>query len=95
MSNALFQGSDPVGREDRIHAAPFEVIGVLAARGTDVAGTDLDNEIVIPIETAMRRLFNIPYVHAILVQGAASDQLVALERDVRAILVPAASGPVR
>ncbi len=87
VSNALFQGADPVGREVRIHAVPFEVIGVLAARGTDLAGTDLDNEIVIPLETAMRRLFNVPYVHAILVQGAASDQLPALESDVRAILL--------
>jgi putative ABC transport system permease protein len=87
VSSALFEEADPVGREIRINAVPFEVVGVMAARGTDVGGTDLDNEIVIPLETAMRRLLNVPYVHAILVQAHTASRLDALERDARATLL--------
>lgn len=87
VARLLFNGADPVGREIRIGAVPFEVIGEMAPRGTNVGGTDLDNEIVIPLQTAMRRLLNIPFVHTILVQGRASEQLDALEAEVREILL--------
>lgn len=83
----LFAGADPVGREIRIGAAPFEIIGVMAPRGTDVGGTDLDNEIVIPLQTAMRRVLNIPFVHTILVQASRFERLDDLEVEVREILL--------
>jgi putative ABC transport system permease protein len=84
---ALFPGVDPVGRELRIGPVPFDVIGVLAPRGTDVGGTDLDYEIVIPLETAMRRVLNVPFVHSIYVQAPSADLLADLEADVREILL--------
>jgi putative ABC transport system permease protein len=86
VARNLFADADPVGREVRIGAVPFDVIGVVQRRGTDVGGTDLDNAIVIPLETAMRRLFNIPYVHAIYVQAGSIADLDALEIEVREIL---------
>ncbi|MEX2153457.1 MAG: ABC transporter permease [Gemmatimonadaceae bacterium] len=88
VARLLFAEMDPVGREIRIGAVPFEVIAVLVARGIDAGGTDLDNEIVVPLQTAMRRLLNIPFVHTILVQASAggSERLDGLETDVREIL---------
>ncbi len=83
----LFGDIDPVGRSIRVAGVPFDVIGVVRQRGTDVGGTDLDNVILIPLETALRRVLNIPYVHAIFVQARSSDQLVALESEVRATLL--------
>jgi putative ABC transport system permease protein len=41
---------------------------------------------VIPLTTAMRRVLNIPYVHAIFVQSRNSADLDRLERDVRNVL---------
>ena len=82
----LFGTLDPIGREIRIGAVPFDVIGVLHSRGTDIGGADLDNVIVVPLQTAMRRLFNIPYVHKIMVQARSSGHLASLETEVREIL---------
>ena len=84
---SLFDGADPVGRVVRIGNVPFEVIGMTRARGVDPNGADLDDVVVVPLETAMRRLLNIPYVHALFVQAPSSGDLDGLERDVREILL--------
>lgn len=86
VARNLFGQTDPVGLEVRIDRVPFEVIGVLRRRGTDPAGIDFDNEIVIPLETAMRRVLNVPFIHVIYVQASQTDELEALEREVRTIL---------
>lgn len=83
---ALFGAVDPVGRSVRIGKVPFEVIGVMRPLGTDPFGADMDGRILIPLETAMRRVFNVPYAHAIFVQGRSSADLGDLERQVRAAL---------
>jgi putative ABC transport system permease protein len=83
---SLFGGADPVGRVVRIGSVPFEVIGTTRARGVDPTGADLDDVVVVPLETAMRRLLNIPYVHALFVQAPSSADLDGLEREVREIL---------
>jgi len=82
----LFQGVDPVGDIIRIGNVPFDVIGVTRARGVDPLGVDLDGLVVLPFETAVRRLLNIPYVHALYIQARRSADLVALEAEVREIL---------
>ncbi|MDQ3697863.1 MAG: ABC transporter permease [Gemmatimonadota bacterium] len=86
VARNLFGDDDPVGREIRIGSVPFDVIGVMRRRGTDAAGTDLDNVIVVPLETAMRRVLSIPYVHALFIQAPSSARLDALEVEVREIL---------
>jgi putative ABC transport system permease protein len=86
VARNLFGTSDPVGHEIQVERVPFEVIGVLRARGPDVGGTDLDNEVVVPLETAMRRVLNVPFVHAIYAQATRSADVDALEHEVRTIL---------
>jgi putative ABC transport system permease protein len=86
VARNFFDAASPVGREIRIGTIPFEVVGVASPRGIDIAGSDLDNEVVIPLQTAMRRLLNVPYVNAIVVQATKSERLDDLEEDVQAIL---------
>ncbi|MBI5543057.1 MAG: ABC transporter permease [Deltaproteobacteria bacterium] len=62
VARGLFGSEDPVGSEVLIGGAPFKVTGVLERLGTDVHGLDRDNEIVVPITTAMRRLLNVDTV---------------------------------
>jgi len=52
----LFPGEDPVGKSMRVADVPFQVIGVLKSRGAGPAGASLDNIILIPVNTASRRL---------------------------------------
>jgi putative ABC transport system permease protein len=80
-------GGNAVGQVVRVRNVPFEVIGVTTARGVDPGGLDLDDVLLVPFETATRRVFNIPYVHALFVQARTSADLDALERDVRATLL--------
>ena len=83
---ALFGGVDPVGGLIRIGNVPFEVIGVTRPLGTDPGGADMDARVVIPLETAVRRVLNVPYIHSIFVEGRSSADLGELERQVRETL---------
>jgi putative ABC transport system permease protein len=86
LATTLYGVEDPLGRVVRIRNVPFEVIGVARRRGVDPGGADLDNGIAIPLETALRRVVNVAYVDALYVQARSSDELDALEDDVRLML---------
>ncbi len=64
-AHALFGNEDPIDGEILIGSVPFRVTGVLEVLGTDVHGMDRDNEIVIPISTAMRRVMNVDTIRAV------------------------------
>ena len=55
----LFEGEDPVAEIIRIGRVPFEVIGVMESKGVDLNGIDQDDQIFIPVRTALRRVFNL------------------------------------
>lgn len=56
------QGTDPVGEEILIDSSPFRIVGVLESAGIDPHGEDRDEDIFVPITTAMRRLNNTDYI---------------------------------
>jgi ABC-type antimicrobial peptide transport system permease subunit len=58
VRNRLFPDDDPLAKTIRVADVPFQVIGLLKSRGAGPAGASLDNVILIPINTASRRLFN-------------------------------------
>jgi putative ABC transport system permease protein len=82
----VFGSADPIGQQIRIGRVPFEVIGVTRARGIDANGADQDDMVLVPLETALRRLLNIPYIHSIYIQARDSQRLLGVERDVRELL---------
>lgn len=86
LATTLFGTADPLGLEVRVGNVPFEVVGVARPRGVDPGGADLDNAITIPLETALRRVVNVPYVDALYVQARSTGELEALETEVRAML---------
>jgi putative ABC transport system permease protein len=83
----LFRNVDPIGRQFRVGHVPFRVIGVLAAKGTSLdGGGDADNQILVPIKTAMRRVFNVDYLDSIYVQTSGRHDLPLAEREIAALL---------
>ena len=82
----LFGGTDPVGQQIRIGRVPFDVIGATRPRGVDANGADQDDLVLVPLETALRRLLNIPYIHSIYIQARDSHWLPRVEGDVRELL---------
>ncbi len=81
VERALFGADDPLGAEIQLGGAPFRVIGVLEPMGTDVHGLDRDNEVVVPISTAMRRLANLDTIRGakILARDPAKVSQTSLE----------------
>ena len=53
---------DAIGEEIQINSVTFRVIGILESIGIDPHGEDRDEDIFVPITTAMRRLNNAKYV---------------------------------
>lgn len=66
----LFGAEDPMGKTIRIGNVPFVIIGTLAPRGAGPGGASLDNLILIPVETASKRLFNRDFLTMTVVQIA-------------------------
>ncbi|MCK9422354.1 MAG: ABC transporter permease [Bacteroidales bacterium] len=62
LAKILFHDEDPIGKQFSLGDAPFMIIGIAEAQGADVHGSDLDDEIYIPITTLMRRVANIDYL---------------------------------
>ncbi len=86
MAKNLFENRNPVGETIRIGKVSFDVIGVLGKKGTDLVGADQDDVIYIPINTALRRLFNLTYINNIYVQAKSSDHIEKAASEIRDIL---------
>ncbi|MGH8499059.1 MAG: ABC transporter permease, partial [Methylococcales bacterium] len=52
----LFGEEDAIGQSIRIGKVPFKVVGVLAPKGQGGFGQDQDDIVMVPLETARRRL---------------------------------------
>jgi len=79
----LFGDIDPAGLSFRIGRVPFEAIGVTKPKGIDANGADQDDLIIVPLETAMRRLLNVTHVEMIYVQAESADALTRAEAEIR------------
>jgi putative ABC transport system permease protein len=66
----LFPDEDPIGKTIRVGNVPFVVAGVLAPRGAGPGGGNLDNLVLIPVDTASKRLFNRDFLTMLIVQVA-------------------------
>ena len=58
VANELFGDENPIGKIIRIKQAPFEVIGVLAAKGQSLDGRDQDDTVMVPISSAQQKIFS-------------------------------------
>jgi len=71
----LFGSESPIGKRIFINRVPFEVIGVLEERGQGLDATNEDNQVYVPLSTAMRRLANLDYFGSILFAVASWDRM--------------------
>jgi putative ABC transport system permease protein len=82
----LFGNTDPVEQQIRIGKVLFEVVGLAAPRGMDVNGADQDDVILVPLETAMRRILNVTYVQTLYVEARDSRALESAEKEIASLL---------
>ncbi len=86
VAQTLFEGEDPTGRALRIRGVPFDVIGVLEARGALADGSDEDGNVFIPIRTALRRVFNSTWLTSIFLGLRDPTRRDELESTTRTLL---------
>jgi putative ABC transport system permease protein len=96
VRNSLFPDEDALGKVIRIANVPFQIIGTLKSRGAGPAGATLDNIVLIPINTAARRLFNRDFLTMLIAEvrnpersTEATNQVAALLRERHHIRPPA------
>ncbi len=84
----LFGTTDPVGKTIRIGNLPFQVVGVLIAKGQSGMGQDQDDTVVVPITTLQKKITGQDWLQFIMASAvsqpasyAAQQQITALLRD--------------
>lgn len=82
----IFGSGDPIGETIRIGKIPFEVIGVMEPKGVDLNGIDQDDQIFIPIQTALRRVFNLSYISSINIQAANQKKMPETAKQITEVL---------
>lgn len=68
VATDLFGVESPVGRRVTINRVPFTVIGVLAERGQGLDVSNEDDQVYIPLATAMHRVMNLDHYNAIVLE---------------------------
>jgi putative ABC transport system permease protein len=82
----LFQGSDPIGATIRVRGVPFEVVGTLEPKGVQADGSDEDNQVLIPVQTALRRVFNSTWISSVFVSARDPRGLAWTEEEIAGLL---------
>ncbi|MGH7561488.1 MAG: ABC transporter permease, partial [Gemmatimonadales bacterium] len=76
-----------IGRTVRIGRVPFRIVGVLASKGMSVDGfATEDDRILVPLPTALRRLFNIEYLKFVYLEAVSPARMAEAQADAGAIL---------
>jgi macrolide transport system ATP-binding/permease protein len=78
---------DPVGHYILLRDIPFEVIGVLTAKGASPNGTDQDDGVFVPLTTGLIRLFGQNYLNGITVRVRDVEQIDATQQAIQEVLL--------
>ncbi|MFA4993458.1 MAG: ABC transporter permease, partial [Candidatus Omnitrophota bacterium] len=82
----LFGDSNPVGQNIKINLLNFKVIGILPVKGGS-SWHDQDDTLVIPITTAMYRVFGKQYIDSISVEVNSPDLLDAAQEEISGTII--------
>jgi len=82
----LFGDEDPLGQMIQVGGVPFEITGILGAKGMSAGGGDMDNRVYIPLVTYQRRVANVDYLSGIRAQVTDVREMAAAVADITALL---------
>ncbi|MFA5094411.1 MAG: ABC transporter permease [Candidatus Omnitrophota bacterium] len=82
----LFGDENPVGKNIKINLLNFKVIGILPEKGAS-GWRDQDDTIVIPVTTAMYRVFGKDYIDTISVEVKEAGQIEQAQEDIRKLII--------
>jgi putative ABC transport system permease protein len=82
----LYGSATAIGQRLFINRVPFEVAGVLSERGQGLDIANEDEQVYVPLTTAMRRLLNLDYFNAIVFEIGDWNDMDASARMITGIL---------
>jgi putative ABC transport system permease protein len=82
----LFGADDPIGQTIRIGTLPFQVVGVLTAKGQSGMGQDQDDTIAIPITTLQKKITGQPWLQFIMVSATSQPATYAAQQQITSLL---------
>jgi putative ABC transport system permease protein len=88
VAKELFGDDKGVGKTIRIVGQPFKVVGVTARQGGTMFG-NRDDQVTVPITTAMYRLFGLDRIRAINVQAVSLERMREAEEEIYAVMAKA------
>lgn len=83
--DTLFENEYPVGKTIKINRISFKVIGVLPEKGSS-GWRDRDDQIIIPLNTAMYRLFGKKYVKTIEVKVKNEEDIPIVQFEIQRLI---------
>ena len=86
VARDLFGTSSPIGNRLLINRVPFTVIGVLTERGQGLDVTNEDNQVYLPLSTAMRRLMNVDYYTGLIIELDSMNEMDVAAAQIRLLL---------
>jgi putative ABC transport system permease protein len=75
VATNLFGTSNPIGQSIIVRNVPFQVIGVLTAKGQTGFGRDQDDQVVIPLNSLQIRLTGQNWLGSITISAQSPDQV--------------------
>jgi putative ABC transport system permease protein len=86
VDNLFPNGEDPIGKIIRFGKIPFQVIGVLNAKGTSNFGQDQDDIIIAPYTTVQKRILSSIYFNQIYASATSEGASDAAVKEISASL---------
>ena len=75
IADRLNNGLSLIGETLWVNGMPFKVVGQLRAKGQSSDGSNEDDQILIPLHTAMRRVANVDSISMLIVQARTASDL--------------------
>ncbi|MCK9431774.1 MAG: ABC transporter permease [Candidatus Omnitrophica bacterium] len=82
----LFGSANPIGESIKINLVNFKVIGILPEKGA-AGHMDQDDTVIIPITTAMYRVFGKQYVDSIYVEASGPETADTAEEKINELII--------
>lgn len=82
----LFGETNPIGEQIQIGNVPFMVKGILQEKGISPGGGDMDNRVMIPLSTYMRRVANVDYLGGIKILLNSSADVEKVKEEIVSLL---------
>jgi putative ABC transport system permease protein len=86
VKNLFGTNEDPVGKTIRIANLPFQVVGVLATKGSSPFGGDEDDVILLPYTTVQKKLAGISWINFMMLSADSMEDIQPAEDQITALL---------